>query len=170
MFRFRDRATPGNAGFTLLELILVMLLFGVVLALALPRFSDTGTAYLKTDSSRVAAYIRYLHEASSTRKVYYRVSFDMGAEELRAEYSLDGAQYRAERDAALRTLKLAEGVTIEDVVVPETGKVNSGVLTVVFAPAGTMDPFTLHLKSGKNFRTLTFNPYSGEVSVEEGYV
>lgn len=154
----------------MLELILVMMLLGLVLAIALPRFLDTGEAYLKTDSSRVSAYIRYLHEASSTKKVYYRVSFDIGSGEVGAEYSRDGVEYSAEREAALKRLKLREGVVIEDIVVPETGKVNSGVLSVVFTPAGTVDPFTLHLRSGKKFRTLTFNPYAGTVSVAEGYV
>jgi len=146
------------------------MLFGLVLTIAFPRFSDPELAYLKTDSSKVAAYIRYLHEASSTKKLYYRVSFDMGSDELRAEYSRDGASYRVEGESSLRRLKLREGVTIEDVVVPDTGKVNSGVLSVVFAPSGTVDPFTVHLKAGNDFKTLTFNPYSGKVSVAEGYV
>lgn len=146
------------------------MLFGLVLTIALPRFLDTGEAYLKTDSSRVSAYIRYLHEASSTKKVYYRISFDIGSGEVEAEYSRDGVEYLAERETALRRLKLREGVVIEDIVGPETGKVNSGVLSVVFTPAGTVDPFTLHLRSGKKFRTLTFNPYAGTVSVAEGYV
>lgn len=146
------------------------MLLGVVLAIAMPRFADTGEAYLKTDSSKVSAYIRYLHEASSTRKVYYRVSFDISSGEITAEYSRDGVEWRGERETVLKRLRLSEGVVIEDIVVPETGKVNSGAISVVFTPAGTVDPFTLHLKSGKKFRTLTFNPYAGTVSVEEGYV
>jgi prepilin-type N-terminal cleavage/methylation domain-containing protein len=166
----QNRKIASSEGFTLLELLVVIILLGGVLLLALPRFTDTGEVYLKTDSSRVSSYIRFLNEASATKKVYYRISFDLGLGEIRAEYSRDGSEYIADSDPSVRRLKLREGVAMEDIVTPATGKVNSGVLTVVFAPSGTVDPFTLHLRSAKKFFTLTFNPYSGAVNGAEGYV
>ncbi|MDP2689098.1 MAG: prepilin-type N-terminal cleavage/methylation domain-containing protein [Deltaproteobacteria bacterium] len=166
--RRRDISPPG--GFTLLELLVVMILLGVVLMAALPRFAGTGEAYLKTDASRVSSFVRFINDASATRKAYYRVSFDISAGEIRAERSPDGVHYAQETDPVARRLRLREGVVMEDIVVPELGTVNTGTVMVVFTPAGAQEPFTLHLSSSKKQITLTFNPYSGEVSMEDGYV
>ncbi|MFQ5735876.1 MAG: prepilin-type N-terminal cleavage/methylation domain-containing protein [Thermodesulfobacteriota bacterium] len=164
----REFSAPG--GFTLLELLVVMLLLGVVLMTALPRFTGTGAVYLRTDASRVSSLIRFINDASATRKAYYRVSFDISAGEISTERSPDGVRYSQERDPGIRRLRLREGVLMEDIVVPELGKVNTGTVRVVFTPAGAPEPFTLHLISSKKRITLTFNPYSGEVRMEDGYV
>lgn len=156
-------------GFTLLELLVVLILLGVVLAAAIPRFTGTGEAYLRTDASRVSSFLRFVSDASATRKLYYRVSFDITAGEIRTEMSRDGALYEAESDPNVRTLKLREGVSIEDIVVEGPGKVNAGTAGVVFAPVGGAPPFTLHLAASDKTITLAFNPYSGEVSIKDGY-
>ena len=156
-------------GFTLLELLVVLILLGVVLMAALPRFTGTGEAYLKTDASRVSSFLRFISDASATRKVYYKVSFDIAAGEIRTERSRDGARYEPESDPAVRRLKLREGVSIEDIMVEGLGKVNAGTAEVVFAPVGGAGPFTLHLMASEKKISIAFNPYSGEVSLKDGY-
>lgn len=150
-------------------MLVVLILLGVVLATALPRFIGTGGAYLRTDASRVSSFLRFVSDASATRKVYYKVSFDIAAGEIRAERSRDGALYEADSDPNVRRLKLRDGVSIEDIIVPELGKVNAGTAEVVFAPVGGAGPFTLHLMASEKRITIAFNPYSGEVALKDGY-
>lgn len=145
-------------------------MIGVILATALPRFMGTGEAYLKTDASRVSSLVRFIDDASASRKLYYRVSFDIAAGEITTERSRDGARYEPENDPKVRRLKLGEGVQIEDIMLPGLGRVNTGTASVVFAPAGGTSPFTLHLAASGKKLTLEFNPYSGEVFIKDGYV
>jgi len=158
-----------SKGFTLLELLVVIILIGVALALALPRFTGTGRAYLRTDASRVSSFLRFISNASATRKLYYKVSFDIAAGEIRTERSRDGAQYLPESDPNVRRLKLRDEVSMEDMVVEGLGKVNSGVAEVTFTPTGGAPPFRLHLAADKDMVTVEFNPYSEDVSVKDGY-
>ncbi len=145
-------------------------MLGIILLAALPRFSGTGEAYLKTDASRVSSFVRFVSDASASKKLYYRVSFDFSAGELRTERSADGVEYTPAPDPNVRRLRLSEGVVLEDMVVTGMGKINNGTVKVVFTPAGAPDAFTLHFRSSKKHMTLVFNPYSGEVVLEDGYV
>lgn len=166
----RTRYPLSDNGFTLFELLLAIIIISGLLAIALPRFANVGGVYLKTDAGKVATLVRFLNEASATRKVYYRVWFDMEKDSLRVESSKNGVDYVDEPDAAIRRMRLHDGVAIEDIIVPDLGKVDAGEVAVIFAPAGSIDAFTLHLKSSGRAMTLTFNPYSGEAKVIEGYV
>lgn len=166
---FRRHLFSKSPGFTLLELILVITIIGVAIAVVFPRFSGFGDTYVKADASRVSALVRYLYQAAATRKVYYRLWFDMEKGAIRVEYSKNGTDYTEEGDSSLRRLKLRDGVDMEDIVVPELGKVNTGEVAVIFSPAGSVEPFTLHLKASEKSLTLYFNPYSGIVKITEGY-
>ena len=168
-FHEQNRHPSFQNGFTLLELLVVLILLGVVLMAALPRFTGTQEAYLKTDASRVSSLLRFISDASASRKVYYKVSFDIAAGEIRTERSRDGVRYEPESDPAVRRLKLMDGVSIEDITVEGLGKVNAGTAEVVFAPVGIAGPFTLHLMASDKKISLAFNPYSGEVSLKDGY-
>lgn len=136
-----------------------------MLAFVLPRFPGLGPAYLKSDTGRLATLIRYLSEASASKKIYYRLVFDIDANAVSVERSGDGLEYTVEPDPALRGIRLTEGVTFDSVEVASLGRVTTGQVLVVFAPAGSIEAFTVKLKGRKEERTLTFNPYSGKVKV-----
>lgn len=170
--RIRRAATSMavTEGFTLFELLAVIIIIGGILAIAFPRIWVLNEMHLRTDAGRVSTLIRYLNEASATKKVYYRISFDLEKNSISVESSRDGAGYSAETDAAIRGLRLREGVAMEDIELPGLGKVNSGTVSVIFAPAGGADSFTLHLRASQKKMSLLFNPYSGRVRVSEGYL
>lgn len=162
-------AARPQAGLSLIELLAAMVIIGIILAIVYPRISGISEAYLKSDSRRVAALITYLSESASSKKLYYRVWFDLTNERLRVESSVAGKEYAPSTDPALRELALREGVEIEDIVTPGLGKTASGEVSMVFAPASG-EPFTLHLKAGESSMTVSYNPYTGKVRTEAGYV
>ena len=161
----------SQAGFTLIELIAVMIIIGLVLAVVFPRFSGMGTTYLKTDASKLQTLITYLYEAAETRNLYYRMNFDMEGESVLVESSRDGVEFIPEADRGLGVLRFSPGVDLAEVEVAGLGTTNTGELRVVFTPTGRTRPFRVNLGSGDRApMTVTFNPYSGRVKVESAEV
>src|SRR5581483_5706550 len=70
-----DRKT--SAGFTLLELLLVIVILGVTAALILPRLSSFGTGDLKWTSRHFAGLIQHLAQESSKTKKIYRLYYNL---------------------------------------------------------------------------------------------
>ncbi len=157
-----------KAGFTLIELVIVMVVISIALAIVLPRFTSLNSQNLKSDAEKVSALVRYLHEAAESRKLFYRLSFDTEKGTVTVERSKDSIKYSRETEASVRGFSLASGVEILDIQAPGLGSVASGRIEVLFAPVGS-SPFTLHLGGSDNVLTVSFNPYNGRVSVEEGY-
>ena len=157
----------SQTGFTLIELIAVMIIIGLVLAVVFPRFSDIGETHLKTDASKLQTLITYLYEASETKHLYYRINFDMEGESVLVESSRDGKEYLPEADRGLGVLRFSPGVDLAEVEIAGLGVTNTGKLRVVFTPTGRTEPFRVSLGSGdRASMTVTFNPYSGRVRVE----
>jgi prepilin-type N-terminal cleavage/methylation domain-containing protein len=158
----------SRAGFTLIEVMVVIIIIGIVMAVVFPRFSSMGKTYLKTDASKLQSLITYLYEASETRKLYYRMNFDLEKESVLVEFSRDGVEYEPEADRAIRALSFAPGVDLAEVEVAGAGVTNTGELQVEFAPTGTTRPFRVSLGArGLTSITVTFNPYSGRARIEE---
>jgi len=164
-------AKPFNCkGFTLIELLLVILIIGIILTTALPKISYFEDISVRRDTRQIAGLIRYLNEAAATKKLYYRVSFDMEKMKIKVEYSKDGFEYKDETESAMKGLSLGDMIEIEDIVLPGLGKIRDGEAIVIFSPYGYSEPFNLHLKGLGRFFTLSFNPYTDKVKIEEGYV
>lgn len=169
-FRRKPVADSYPRGFTLLELLVVIAVIGIALALVYPRLPALGAAYLKTDAGRAAGLLVYLNEASAARRTNYRLKFDLEKETLTVDASKGAEEYAAVTEPGLGGIKFREGVDLEDIVVPGLGRVKAGEVSVVIAPSGSGEPFTLHLKSGKEQMTILFNPYSGKALIEKGYI
>lgn len=165
-----SRGRAVQSGFTLVELIAVLVIIGAVIAFVFPRLFGLGGVNLKSDSNRVSDLISYINESAITRKAYYRVWFDLGGGKLRVESSSDGVNFVYETESALQELSLSRGVEMADVVLPALGKVESGDASFVFPPGGARDAFTMHLESGEDAMTLYFDPITGKVITEEGYL
>ena len=61
----RDLRASSRSGFTLIELALVLLIVGVMLALALPRLADPRGPRLDAAARRLAAQLSYLHDEAA---------------------------------------------------------------------------------------------------------
>ncbi len=163
------RACNHSNGFTLLELICVIALFIIVLLVVFPRLSGLEDMYLKSESGKVRSLIQYVHDMTSTKRVFYRIWFDIDEDILRVETSKDGTEYIQEPDARLRRLVIRDA-DIVDMVLPGAGRIKRGEVAVVFSPWGDTEPFVLHLKGGGHTITIRFNPFTGRVRTDEGYL
>lgn len=157
-----------RGGFTLIELIVVIVVISLALAIVLPRLTSVTSRNLKSDGAKLSALVRYLHEAAESKKLNYRLTFDLDKGNVSVERSKDSVKYGPMPESALRGFALASDVEFVDLHAPGAGRVESGTVAVLLTPAGST-PFTVHLAAGEMVLTLAFNPYNGKIVISEGY-
>ncbi|MGD9764260.1 MAG: Tfp pilus assembly protein FimT/FimU [Candidatus Binatia bacterium] len=161
------------AGFTLIELGLVLLIISVVLALTIPRFRDQSHAELISQTRKLAATVRFLqHEAILDGRVY-RLTFDLDQQRyFVSSADVGGQNARGATGILARDVTLPSTVQIADIDVPELGgKAYEGVGFVHFYPDGYVDPIVVHLDNGHEVYTLYVpDGLTGRAYVASGYL
>lgn len=159
-----------SAGFTLLELLIVMLLLSLTAALVLPRLPAGNSAALKNSARSTAALLRYLGERSAGSKQVYRLHVNISENTLRVTRKLPSGDELPPDDPLLARTVLEGGVTIADLQSPRLGKVTEGEVLLDFGAAGLSEFVTLHLNSpgGESFTVAGF-PVNGKVKLLAGY-
>lgn len=164
----------GQAGFTLLEITLVIAIIAVFVGLTIPKLRDTGTAELKTQSHRLAMTFKLVRSEAILQGIPFQINFDLDEQ----RYWITSADPLGGADVANSTLgRLARGfafdreVAIADVMLPAAGaKVNQGRIYTIFYPDGTVDPTVIHLASSSQAYTLHLNPMNSRLEMTPGYV
>lgn len=163
-------------GFTLLELILVMVLIGVTMAFAVPRlssfvFSDPlkqstrKLTLLITQTSRLAVRTSrpYLLKYNSSTR-----SFEVVAV---AEKETEGENTVSDEPNLLPALQLPGSVLLKDISFAAAEEKKSGSFSLRFSEKGYLEPCLIHLQgqSGDEM-TLKLSPFVGHVTLHQGYV
>lgn len=169
--RPRRPASRAQAGFTLLELVLVLLVIGVMVAVAYPRFRNLGGGDVKLEARTLIGRIQGLYNEATFTRREHRLVFDLEAERYWGEVKA-GADAFAPVDATLMgPVDLPVGIDLKDVITERAGKRAEGRAYCHFYPLGRADFTTVHLeaKDGEAL-TLRVNPLTGKVEVQSGYV
>ncbi len=162
----------GNPnGFTLIELAVVIVVLGIMIALVIPRLGELGEANLKRSARHITGMVRFLRDDAQAKKTVYRLRFD-----------IQGGRYWAEALTAVSE-KAGEFKRLQSVMVNEAGL--SGQTTfkdvktgshpddpyILFTPDGWVEKSFIHLRDGdgKEF-TLIVKPLTGDTELREGYV
>ncbi len=160
----------GGAGFTLIELVVVIAILASVLLIAFPGMNVLEGYGFRSDARRMAGLFRYLDDTATTEGRYYRVWFYVEDEDFKVETSSDGKKFVLASDPDIRGFRINKATEIEDIVIAGLGRVSSGEAAVIFNPSAGADPFSLHLRRGDSQLTLRYNPYSGKVKIIQGHV
>jgi len=163
------------AGFTLIELGLVLLIISVVMVLVVPRFRDQSHAQLISQTRKLAATFRFLQQEAILNGRVYRLNFDLDQQRYfvtAADASDPDANFTQEKGILTRDVALPSTVQIADVNVPLTvGKLYEGIGWVQFYPDGYVDPSVVHLDNGQEVYTLYVDqPLTGRANVQSGYL
>jgi len=171
--RLRNRLPPRSAGFTLLELTLVILIISVMLGLILPRLRDPGRTELDAQAHRLIMTFRLLRSEAALNGYPYRLVYDLNQQRYWAtpdDQSADLSEFAEEMGSMARGMQLRDPVGFADIVLPTlAGKVVQGQIYTVFYPDGTVDPTVIHLTNGRDALTLWLNPMNGRLNLADGY-
>jgi prepilin-type N-terminal cleavage/methylation domain-containing protein len=158
----------GSAGFTLLEISLVLVIITVVLALVLPRLQDSGHTELQAQAHRLQSMFRLLRSEAVLNGAAYRLNYDLDQQ----RYFITVDEPSGDIDALgmlARPSTLADPVAITDIVLPTlVGKVAQGQIYTVFYPDGSIDRTVIHLGNGREFYTVYLD-LMNRLRMEPGY-
>jgi type II secretion system protein H len=148
----RAREHARDAGFTLIELALVLLILAVLASLAAPSLSVLGGARIDAEARRLGAVLSYLHDEAALRGRVYRLTFD----ERGAGYSVevareDTGEFVSPRSEegwdpyAPESRALEPGVRIA-AVETATGTSTGAPASVLFLPEDARETLTIRLE------------------------
>lgn len=164
-----------STGFTLLELAVVLLLLTVVLGLVLPEASSLLTdSDLRTSSRRLTGAVAEARNEAMLGGNLWELVIDLESATFwiapAKETEESGKSVGADK-AAPRKRTLAGQVRFVDVQKGQEERQNTGRVPVRFHPKGLVEPAVIHLAGpGNRVQTLTIKPFSGRLSIEDGYV
>ncbi len=165
------REQYNRAGFTLIEIAVVMCIIGMVMLLVIPRLPSSDRENLKISALTLASTLRYIQERAATSRTGYYLALAPGTESVRiVEIGGDGSP-KEPSDPLLQKSPVKEGITVADVRIPRLGKVSDGEVRVDIGVAGIRDYVTIHLRSSAGqFWTVMAFPAGGKVKAFEGYL
>ena len=158
-------------GFTLIEILVVMVILGGILFIAVPKFRDLTDVNIKSASRNLSGTIKYLYNESIFKKNIYKLAFDLDNNEYWVEFMQDN-QFVVSTDPVLKRKKLPDGVSFEDIFTERTQeKINSGdEVFILFLPNGFVDYAVIHISgSGGDDYTIETKPYTGGTKVYDQY-
>lgn len=159
----------GKAGFTLIEIVVVMVLISLFMVLSIPLFGNVGTGSLDTSARRLSGTIKYLFNEAALTGHEYRLIYDLDQRSYRAQVlEADGEVVDDPDQGRQATLKGA--VRFRDLQVPGRGKFSAGQVTIRIDPSGWVEETVIHLDDGKDkMLTLRVMPLTGTTEIFEGY-
>ena len=161
------------AGFTLLELALVLALAGLVVAVVAPRLGVLGSAALDASTRQLATRLRFLREEAARRSTWIRVVFDPVERSYQAELlvqTTSGPQFIADPSPLYRRVVLPDSIGLE---VSGPGRVATadGRPSAILHPDGFADPVVVHLDDGAGReQSIVVEPIAARPAVYDGRV
>ena len=153
---------PGEAGLSLIELVIVLALIGILGVVALPRVATTlDQDRLNYTARRVVGAVRLPRSEAITRGEKVNLDFDLRFGLIR----LSGPEGWSKK------IRIEEPARIDTVLVRHKGEKrtkNKGRLE--FRPDGRVSEAAVYLRDGEKRLTLHVEPLTGRVEVLEGVV
>ena len=156
-------------GFTLIELVVVIVLIGLMFGITVPRFRQALLSdSLDATSLRLIGLVQDLRERAISGQVSYILHLDIREKRI---WAVAGTASEEEQETAReRAYELPGDVKIQDVWSWSSGKLfNEG--RIRFSRKGYIEQSMIHLQSedGREL-SLELTPFLGSVKIHEGYV
>ena len=159
----------GSSGFTLVELLVVIVLMGVILAFAVPSTRDVLTGdNLKKASRQLMGMEKKLRVEAVRDQIDYILSLDLP----NAAYWVVTSDMTPEKQDEIkkRPQHLPSGVVILDIVGENNKKQSADEVRIKFGKKNICSPAVIHLAYEENRMTIVINPFLGVTDVYDKYV
>ncbi|MDP8256879.1 MAG: prepilin-type N-terminal cleavage/methylation domain-containing protein [Candidatus Alcyoniella australis] len=160
-----------NSGFTLLEVLIVLLIFALVMTVVYPSLSRVFDVQFKSSTRILAGTVQYAFNQAAMQKNYVRLHYNIDTNEYWITTLTETGEFLEDPLSIIGRTQLPVGVRFEDVVTLHAGKIDEGETTTMFLPTGMAEPSVIHIasESGEVF-TLIVKPLSGRCEILEGYI
>jgi len=157
----------NEKGYTLIELIIVIVLIGLLMSFTIPRFQDSlFTDSLKGAARNIVGLINSLREDAVSDERSYFLWFDLEMNRYWVTFSgmTEGEKLSAREESS----QSLEGVEIREIRFSDEKGVISGEASIHFDKRGYVQPAEIHLASddGREF-TLVLSPFLRRVDILE---
>lgn len=158
-----------TAGFTLIEIVVVMVLVSLFMVFSIPLFGNIGASSLDTSARRLSGTIKYLFNEAAVSGLEHRLLYDLDHGTYRAQILEENGQLVDAPDQG-RQAKLKGSVRFQDLQLPGRGKASAGQVTTSIHPSGWVEETIIHLADENNaILTLRVMPLTGTTEIFEGY-
>ena len=164
-----QKRLQANAGFTLIELIVVIALIGLMLFFTLPRFGDNPFLDDTKQSSRwLIGKVQSLKESAIRDQKRYSLHFDLDSGRI-WETNESMSPEDIENAALNSSYTLPDDLRIVDIEYPQKGKVYTGQAEIIFYKAGYTDKALVHMQEGDSNMSFLIEPFLSKVQFFETY-
>jgi len=162
-------ARLNTRGYTLLELIVVIVLLGLIFGLTVPNFRQALLSdRLDATALRFIGLIQDLREKAIHDQEPYTLHIDIRSNKIWAFPSL--ASEEEQEKARERAYGLPSDVQIQDIWSLNGGKFYDEAI-IRFSKKGYVEQSVIHLKSEEGREiSLELNSFLGSIKIHEGYV
>lgn len=169
MIRISITGKLNKQGFTLVELLLVIVLMGVILVLAVPSMRDSLTGdHLKKASRQFIGMERKLRGEAVRDQIDYILCVDLPNS---AYWVVTSGMTPEKQDEIKKSPKhLPADVVIADIVDESNKKKLDGEARIVFGKNNICSPAIIHLAHEDDFMTIVINPFLGVTDIYDKYV
>ena len=157
-----------SSGYTFVELCVVLVIAGLMAALALPRFNPAiFTDDLKASVRKLVGTINALKNEAVRERATYRLHLDMASDRIWYDSERMDQEEAQERKEA----RLPEGIHILDVHRHGDKKTAGGESIIHIDPKGYVQPAVIHVGSDDGVAyTLVLTPFLEKIDIMDGYV
>ena len=159
---------PRNAGFTLIEIIVVVALMGLMLFFSLPRLDDNPFLSDTKKSSRwLITKVQTLRESALRDQKRYTLHFDLDSGRVWETH--EGMSAEDIETAVMDSYELPDDLRIADIEYPEKGKIYSGQAEITFYKAGYADKALVHMQDDDTYLSFLIEPFLSDVQFFDKY-
>ena len=170
----RIHRCAAEPGFTLIELMVVMLLISIILAVAIPRFEGGFLQDpVKTFSRKMISTVRSLRSAAVQTQIQHTLIIDLNAQQLNMVSQAVETETGADASAnpPKKSFKPPDSLTLVDVQFPGSDPITTGIAEIHFYPAGYSDHAFIRLQSSSDDRyTYVVEPLLPKVKLFEEWI
>lgn len=161
----------SSKGFTLLELVVVLVILAGIAALVLPRLSLLLDENTRSSARTISTLLRYLDERAVAGRNRYRLQIDLNQQKIAVlQIAANGEDHPPDDPFLLRN-PLVGDTRISDVMTDRMGTVTSGTVQILYGPGGLAEPLLIHLGTADTQQyTVQALPISASVKVAKGYL
>ncbi len=162
-------SSSKSAGFTLIELAIVVLLISLFAVASVSLVLDRNRGDLQASARRLAGVVKYLFNEAALNGLEQRLIYNLDDGTYRSQ-ELDASGQLYDAEDLGREARLREGIRFTDVKVAGRGSFSSGEVTVRVHPSGWLEETIIHLTSeGGEELTMRINSLTGSSEIYEGY-